>query len=523
MLNTEDAPIAVSLDSLLGLQQEVEEQLPAEEPVQTAPSVDLLSMLGLATEDDKAGADVPTQEEPAVREAAVRDDIAGLWDIVAHADVAGDGAAKADEASGDLRALLGLGASDRTDDVPDPEPALAKDPAPVASPTSSRAAAGAPARSRFADAPAFRQPEKRAEPRGAAKPSTARAEAPAAPASPGKAASAVPAPPAASPDSKDPAIPVTPAVRLLAGEGRPLGLPACAQAKGRAAVPVERKPQSSEPARPAQAEKSAKPERASDAAKPERAGKPAKPVQPAKPQRAGKPAKPAQSSKPAPQPQPACSPEPAKPQRAGSASSEAKPESAGRPAVEPTKPATPSAPKAPAVVEPVSRPAAVSNPLRRERPPRPAKSTNGVWYLASACLFVLALACTCYAVYAAAQGAEQQPPASIATSSPDEAAVQRYRYSVQGSDGTVRSVMETARFGIDGFVAESTVSFEAQNESEAALFLEDAQARFGDAWVSGSIEDGKAVFTIKHENKLDREAYGALLEATTIDCESVPQ
>ena len=100
--------------------------------------------------------------------------------------------------------------------------------------------------------------------------------------------------------------------------------------------------------------------------------------------------------------------------------------------------------------------------------------------------------------------------------------MQRYHYAVEGSDGTVRSVTETARFDIDGFVAESTVSFEAQNESEAVLFLEDAQARFGDAWVSGSIEDGAAVFTVKHEDKLDREAYAALLEATTTNCEALP-
>lgn len=493
MLNTEESQSTFSLDALLGVQSE-DEGLPDEEARSGAnagsSSAELLSMLGLASEEP------PVAERPVEHAQEPASLVGGV----------------------DLRALLGLGDDEGGASEAESRPAPAASVAPLALdaltgqgvealPAESEPAADraverteaeskkvvAPVRSRFADAPAFREPAP-----AATVPAPAAAASKAAPAAEPKAASvsASPAPkpapaPAPAPASKAatspasapapapkpaPASPmtVTPAVQYLAGDLRPLALPERVQASGKRAV--------------------------SEACV-----------------AASHPAKPSKSEVPAPVASPAARLEPAKPPVAKPAP--AKPSAPGRPA--PTKPVAASKP--PTAAKPI-RPSAdaAARPASAERKVQPAKRGNGVWYLLSAVLFAIALACTCYAVYASAQSAAEKPAALLSAGAEDAAGEQRFRYAVEGPDGTTRAVEETARFDVDGLVAESVISLAGDTDAEAAQMLDDARCQFGDAFVSGAVKDGAAVFTVRHgEEGLDREAYAALLRSSTIDCETV--
>lgn len=267
---------------------------------------------------------------------------------------------------------------------------------------------------------------------------------------------------------------VTPAVQYLAGDLRPLALPERVQASGKRAA-SEARVAAPHPAKPSKPE--APTPIASSAARPE-------PVKP-----------------PVAKPVPATTAAP------------------GRPA--PAKPVAASKP--PTAAKPI-RPSAdaAARPASTERKVQPAKRGNGVWYLLSAVLFAIALVCTCYAVYASAQSAAENPAALLSTGAEDAAGEQRFRYAVEGPDGTTRAVEETARFDVDGLVAESVISLAGDTDAEAAQMLDDARSQFGDAFVSGAVKDGAAVFTVRHgEEGLDREAYAALLRSSTIDCETV--
>lgn len=104
------------------------------------------------------------------------------------------------------------------------------------------------------------------------------------------------------------------------------------------------------------------------------------------------------------------------------------------------------------------------------------------------------------------------------TDAPTQAASRTFRYSVQGSDGTVRTVTEQVHLNVDGFVAETTISFNAESEAEATWFLDDAKAQFDDAWVSGSVQGTQAIFTLlPARTDLNAEAYEALLTSNITD------
>lgn len=507
MLNTEESQSTFSLDALLGVRPEDEE--PPDEEARSgaeagSSSAELLSMLGLASEEP------PVAERPVERAQEPASLVGGV----------------------DLRALLGLGDDEGRADEPESRPAPAASVAPLALdaltgqgvealPAESEPAADravecteaeskkvvAPVRSRFADAPAFREPAPAAtvpapaaaaskaapaaEPKAASvsaspapKPAPAPAPAPASKAATSPAPAPAPAPkavtspaPAPAPAPKAaPASPmtVTPAVQYLAGDLRPLALPERVQASGKRAA-SEARVAASHPAKPSKSEVPTPV--ASSAARPE----PAKPLV----------AKPVPATTAAP----------------------------GRPA--PAKPVAASKP--PTAAKPI-RPSAdaAARPASAERKIQPAKRGNGVWYLLSAILFAIALACTCYAVYASAQSAAEKPAALLSAGAEDAAGEQRFRYAVEGPDGTTRAVEETARFDVDGLVAESVISLAGDTDAEAAQMLDDARSQFGDAFVSGAVKDGAAVFTVRHgEEGLDREAYAALLRSSTIDCETV--
>lgn len=492
MLNTEESQSTFSLDALLGVQSE-DEELPDEEARSGAEagssSAELLSMLGLASEEP------PVAERPVEHAQEPASLVGGV----------------------DLRALLGLGDDGGGAFEAESRPAPAASVAPLALdaltgqgvealPAESEPAADraverteaeskkvvAPVRSRFADAPAFREPAP-----AATVPAPAAAASKAAPAAEPKAASvsASPAPkpapaPVSAPASKAvtspapapapvpkpaPASPmtVTPAVQYLAGDLRPLALPERVQASGKRAASEARVA-------------------------------------------ASHPAKPSKPEVPTPVASPAARPEPVKPPVAKPVP--ATTAAPGRPA-----PAPVAASKPPTAAKPI-RPSvdAAARPASTERKVQPAKRGNGVWYLLSAALFAIALACTCYAVYASAQSAAEKPAALLSAGAEDAAGEQRFRYAVEGPDGTTRAVEETARFDVDGLVAESVISLAGDTDAEAAQMLDDARSQFGDAFVSGAVKDGAAVFTVRHgEEGLDREAYAALLRSSTIDCETV--
>lgn len=475
MLNTQDSRSSFSLDALLGNQLEAEEpdadERQSEERV-AAFAPDLLGMLGIAP------------EPPRVEEAESRIEVGPS------------------SAPVDLHALLGLEEGRGRDQAVTPdamktEPVvpLALDVLTVGVLHADEAIDEAPSessprqtvRSRFADAPAFRPPASHEETVGPEEAPSPRVSSPASPALS--------------------VIPVTPAVRYLAGERRPLELPERlpAQEPVSSSVGKARPVQPAQPAQSAQSVKSPQP------------AKPALPTQPAQPAPVQQPAR-QQPLRPTPEPlAPFAQVEPpAKPQPQQPSATPAKPEQSAS-----AKPSSVS--KSSAETSPKRRPSASpSHRVSTERAARSDKRTGGIWYLLSACLFALAIACTCYAVYAAVHDERATPPAPIAVNAESASGERQFRYAVQGVDGLTRAVEETARFDVDGLVAESTISFKAESETEAAQVLEDAEARFGDAWVAGSVQDGNAVFTVKHEGEgLDRESYAALLEASTLDCETI--
>lgn len=493
MLNTQDSRSSFSLDALLGNQLEAEEPDADErqsEERSAASAPDLLGMLGLAPEPPRVEeAESPIEVGPASAPVDLHA-LLGLEEERDRDQAVTPDAMKTEPVVPLALDVLTVGAR-HADEAIDEEPTEASPKQTV--------------RSHFADAPAFRPPASHEESVGPEK---------------------MPAPRVSSPASAAlPAIPVTPAVRYLAGECRPLELPERLPAQ----EPVTSSVEKAQPAQPAQPAQSAQPAQPAQSAKPAKSSLSAQPVEPSQP---AKPAQPSQPSQPAPVQQPARQqpprPTPAplvpseqaerpeKPQPQQPSATDAKPERSAA-----AKPSSVS--KASTSTSPKRRPSASpSHPVSTERAARSGKRTGGIWYLLSACLFALAIACTCYAVYAAVHDGRATPPAPIAVNAESASGERQFRYAVQDADGSMRTVEETARFDVDGLVAESTISFKAESETEAAQVLEDAEARFGDAWVSGSVQDGKAVFTVKHEGEgLDRDAYAALLEASTLDCETI--
>ena len=441
MLNTEESYDPLSLDALLGAPSPDDEPF-EEPPVQTpSSSDDLLQALGLAAPPALAAEEV--SEVPDTARAL------------------------------DLAALLEMGEprlDGQRDGERSNEPEI--DGVPFASASVAEEVPGKPessVRSRFADAPAFRTPEKTEV--------QAEAEAPSEPAEPAPSEeSAVPVKPKSSLESaelsgsEDPSEPVgtetvssvqadplivTPAVRYLAGKERPRALPMkCAER------PADHVPFSTAPASAVERGASCQ-------------------------------------AVPAPKPSLECEPVL---QRSACVVAPAK-----------QKPAVAVAPGSPSEEPPV-------RPAWQESAGAPSKHSRGAWYLISVCLFALALACTCYAVFSSVESHKVVSSASLSSESGDR----RFRYEVEGSDGALRSVVETARFDVDGFLSESTVSFEAASDEEAAWFLEDARAQFGNEWMSGAVENGNAVFTVRvADSTLDRAAYAALLQSGTKNFESL--
>lgn len=135
------------------------------------------------------------------------------------------------------------------------------------------------------------------------------------------------------------------------------------------------------------------------------------------------------------------------------------------------------------------------------------------WYVLCVVLLLLAVACTCFAVWTASSARETTPLANANASDSLSLA-----YSVQGSNGQSHEVRESVSFGDDGLAESSTLSIQAENDEAAALLLADAKERFGAAWSGGSVEGGVAVFTVDVRSEhVDRKTYQALIMESTTD------
>lgn len=135
------------------------------------------------------------------------------------------------------------------------------------------------------------------------------------------------------------------------------------------------------------------------------------------------------------------------------------------------------------------------------------------WYVLCAVLLVLAVACTCFAVWTASSARETTPLAVAAA--PGSLS---FAYSIQDPSGQSHEARESVTFGADGLAESSTLTIQAESDEAAALLLADAKERFGAAWSGGSTEGGAAVFTVDvRAEQVDRKTYQALIMESTTD------
>lgn len=153
-------------------------------------------------------------------------------------------------------------------------------------------------------------------------------------------------------------------------------------------------------------------------------------------------------------------------------------------------------------------------------PARPVKrrsvrdtSPTARWYVLCAVLLALAVASTCFAVWTSV-GTREAP----ALSSVPASGALTFAYTVQGPDGQPRDVRESVAFGDDGLAESSTLSIQAESDEAAEALLSEAKEQFGSSWSGGSVEDGRAAFTVDvRAERIDRKAYEALIMANTAD------
>lgn len=221
--------------------------------------------------------------------------------------------------------------------------------------------------------------------------------------------------------------------------------------------------------------------------------------------------------------------------------SQEKPEPDANLMSDPTVASTPPRPqrtpvaKKPLPASPPVRPVKREVPRMAEKPlvaPLPAvrhaeseqsekNARNSVpWYILCAALFMLAVACTVYAVYLGQSGSETPDAGASAADAPEAPAA--YRYFIDKPDGTRYTVRERITLNAQGYVDLSAVTIEAASDVEAKAVLDDVRTHFGPAWVGGLVEGSKVVFTVKVQQKnIDAAVYEALLEENTTDFQVV--
>lgn len=186
--------------------------------------------------------------------------------------------------------------------------------------------------------------------------------------------------------------------------------------------------------------------------------------------------------------------------------------SSGAPAPKPV-PAPPSgsAVEAALPVAPSAEDRSPARPVKRRSVRDPSPTAR--WYVLCAVLLALAVASTCFAVWTSA-GTREAP----ALSSVPASGALTFAYTVQGPDGQPRDVRESVAFGDDGLAESSTLSIQAESDEAAEALLSEAREQFGSSWSGGSVEDGRAAFTVDvRAERIDRKAYEALIMANTAD------
>ena len=160
-------------------------------------------------------------------------------------------------------------------------------------------------------------------------------------------------------------------------------------------------------------------------------------------------------------------------------------------------------------------------PFRAMGPER-SWARTALLYVAGVVLFLLALASTWYAVNASDgepvvsgkpltsfEGGSQAPsPASLT-----------YRYAVKDSQGRQFEASERASFGVDDQWEGSCITVGVPDAEAGEYLIEEAKGQFGEAWLGGSVEEGRVRFDIASAgDAIGKDAYTRLLNANTADC-----
>lgn len=218
------------------------------------------------------------------------------------------------------------------------------------------------------------------------------------------------------------------------------------------------------------------------------------------------------------------------------------------PALAPVEPAQPAAPAM--VAQPqlersivTSEPRPAAQPKKAPVPHKKEKKGVNKGNVVGVLLIIIALVCaaltvmlltgtidaTTFSNMAATLGGQQQQESAAATStsasasSSASAAVSQepgteshavYQYVVRGTDGSTHRATETATFGADGLLQQSSIVIDVSDEAQAQSLLEQLRADFGDSVVDSGIRDGEVYLTIDIDrDDLDVDAYTELLSS----------
>lgn len=215
------------------------------------------------------------------------------------------------------------------------------------------------------------------------------------------------------------------------------------------------------------------------------------------------------------------------------------------PALAPAEPVQPAAPAM--VAQPqlersivTSEPRPAAQPKKAPAPHKKEKKGVNKGNVVGVLLIIIALVCaaltvmlltgtidaTTFSNMAATFGGQQQEStASTAASSSSSASAATsqesgteshavYQYVVRGTDGSTHRATETAAFGADGLLQQSSIVIDVTDEAQAQSLLEQLRADFGDSVVDSGIRDGEVYLTIDIDrDDLDVDAYTELLSS----------
>lgn len=97
--------------------------------------------------------------------------------------------------------------------------------------------------------------------------------------------------------------------------------------------------------------------------------------------------------------------------------------------------------------------------------------------------------------------------------SQDDASTRVYEYRIQSQDGQVFTVRETAEFGDDGYLDQSSLSITVPNQESGEAILEQMERSFGDRLLIGDAADKTVVLVVKPtRDNMDAATYDDLMK-----------